>query len=48
MNVIKRLTIIVTALLLCFALFPTNSSAKSKFKDIPDNYWAKKEIEELV
>jgi uncharacterized YkwD family protein len=34
--------------LLCFALFATNSSAKSKFKDIPDNYWAKKEIEELV
>ncbi|TWG29508.1 S-layer homology domain-containing protein [Geobacillus sp. C56-T2] len=48
MNAIKRLTIIVTALLLCFALFPPNSSAKSKFKDIPDNYWAKKEIEELV
>lgn len=48
MNAIKRLTIIVTALLLCLALFPPNSSAQSKFKDIPDNYWAKKEIEELV
>jgi uncharacterized YkwD family protein len=47
-NMIKRVAAIIVTLSLCFTLFVMNGSAQSKFKDIPNNYWAKKEIEELV
>jgi S-layer homology domain len=48
MKVVKHLIIIAMTLLLCFISFVTEGATKSKFKDIPENYWAKKEIEELV
>lgn len=51
MKFIKKLTVFVMIFTVLFSLSTTSTLAASKpvkFKDIPSNHWAKKEIDELV
>ena len=51
MKFIKKLTVFVMIFTVLFSLSTTSALASTKpvkFKDIPSNHWAKKEIDELV
>lgn len=51
MKFIRKLTAFVMVLMVLFSVSATSTIASTKtikFKDIPSNYWAKKEIDELV
>lgn len=44
----KRIKTLLVVFLLSIIIFPLSSEAKTKFKDVPDDYWAKEEIQFLA